>query len=59
MDYIHVYPVNDLIEHNTNFKDEFGFCICNPRIDGLLVVHASMDRRECFETPPTTPTKEV
>lgn len=48
-DYQHVYPLNDLIEHNTHFKDEFDNCICNPRIEGLLVIHAAMDRREVYE----------
>jgi hypothetical protein len=46
---IHVYPINDLIEHNTNFKDEFDNCQCNPRIGEGVVVHAAMDRREVFE----------
>lgn len=49
MEYEHVYPVNDLIEHNTDFENEFSTCPCNPKIEGLLVIHAAMDRRECFE----------
>ena len=43
----HVFPINDLIEHNTE-----GFeCSCNPVIDfeNEIVIHNSLDRRECFE----------
>lgn len=48
---VHVYPENDLIEHDTDGED----CICGPktkpvkRDDGSyawLVVHESLDRRE-------------
>ena len=49
MEYEHIYPMNDLIEHNTDFKNEFDSCPCNPEIDGLIVIHNSMDRREIFE----------
>lgn len=47
----HVYPINDLIEHNTDSDD----CICGPRIDvvkrkdgscAYIVVHHSLDGRE-------------
>lgn len=43
----HVYPVNDLREHETDGKP----CWCNPRIeeDGMLIVHNSMDKREEYE----------
>ncbi len=50
----HTFPINDLIEHNTESED----CPCNPEIklvedrDGnlnTLVVHNSLDRREVFE----------
>ena len=43
----HVYPINDLIEHNTE-----GFeCPCSPELDfeNEIVIHNSLDRRECFE----------
>jgi hypothetical protein len=44
---IHVYPVNDWIEHET----EGTMCICEPRIDWQLgiVVHNSADGRELRE----------
>ena len=44
---IHVYPINDLIPHNTESND----CVCNPTIDveNGIVIHDSMDRREAFE----------
>lgn len=51
MEKIHVYPLNDLIEHET-VSDE---CMCNPQLiydldnDSCIIVHTSMDRRECFE----------
>lgn len=43
----HVYPKDDLKEHNTKSSD----CWCSPRIeeDGAIVVHNSLDRRETFE----------
>jgi hypothetical protein len=43
----HVYPINDLIDHNLESPD----CPCNPEIDFEhgIVIHAAMDRRECFE----------
>lgn len=47
MDWYHVHPVNDLIEHNTNGKD----CECRPTIkpDDLLIVHNALDNREFDE----------
>lgn len=44
---LHIIPINDLIEHNTESND----CQCNPEIDieNNLVIHSSLDRRECFE----------
>jgi len=44
---IHVYPLNDLIEHNTESNE----CACDPQIDveNMLVIHSAMDRRELFE----------
>ena len=47
MEWQHVYPLNDLIEHNTNELE----CPCNPRIDfnDKIVIHSAMDRREVFE----------
>ena len=53
MEYIHVFPINDLVQHNTE-QGEDG-CICNPKYehdfnnDTCLVIHSSLDRRECFE----------
>ena len=50
-DIIHVYPVRDLIEHDTN-SDE---CVCGPTTEavpredgsfGWVVVHHSLDGRE-------------
>lgn len=43
----HVYPLNDLIEHNTDSIE----CVCNPDIDvnNGIVIHSAMDRREIFE----------
>ena len=45
----HVYPVDDLIEHDT----ESDTCVCIPEVTqvghGWLVVHHSLDGRERFE----------
>jgi len=54
MRYNHVYPINDLIEHETE-KGKDCKCPCNPEFkynfdeDCCLIVHAAMDRREVFE----------
>jgi len=47
----HVYPVNDLIEHNLNDLDGNYSCPCDPKIDVELglIVHNSLDRREVYE----------
>lgn len=53
MSWQHIFPINDLIEHNTE-----GFeCPCNPEIDfdNEIVIHSSLDRRECFEEPKAGP----
>ena len=46
---VHVYPLNDLIDHDT----ESTMCICGPRVDftlaEVLVVHHSLDGRELNE----------
>ena len=44
---IHIYPINDLIEHDTESIE----CACNPSIDVVngIVIHDSIDRREVFE----------
>ena len=50
---VHVYPVNDLIEHEL----EGEACVCGPVLeyvegeegDGWLVSHASLDGREARE----------
>ena len=41
----HVYPLNDLKEHNTESSN----CWCNPRIEDGVMIHNSLDRREVFE----------
>lgn len=47
----HVYPVNDLVEHETTDDD----CVCGPSLEavprddgsmGWLVIHHSLDGRE-------------
>lgn len=45
--YIHIYPLNDLIEHDLESR----CCACNPTIyeDAKMVIHSAMDRREVFE----------
>lgn len=48
---IHVYPLNDLREHETKAAD----CWCTPNVDideygSVLIVHNSLDGREKFET---------
>ena len=57
---IHVYPVNDLIQHNTD-SDE---CLCGPTIGAVIaddgscgwrVTHNSMDGREFSEPGYTGP----
>lgn len=51
-DHIHVYPVNDLVEHD---MDENGDCACGPTIEpverddgsiGWVYHHHSLDGRE-------------
>lgn len=47
----HTYPVNDLIEHDTENFDE---CICGPDVEyveggGKVVLHHSLDGRELEE----------
>jgi hypothetical protein len=44
---IHVVPVNDIIEHDTDSME----CACNPVIDvdNGIVIHESLDRREVLE----------
>ena len=56
MDWIHIYPLNDLIEHHTEGTE----CSCNPEIDFdcKLVIHAAMDRREVFEQKDTPPKEQ-
>lgn len=55
MEHYHVYPVNDLVEHNTGIVDDSYWCCCNPsyeynyRDNQCVVVHESLDRREVFE----------
>jgi hypothetical protein len=51
---VHVVPVNDLVEHDTDGPD----CVCGPTVEpvdrddgslGWLVVHHSLDGRERAE----------
>ena len=44
-DDIHVVPVNDLREHDTDFH-----CWCDPSYQDGVWVHNSMDGREQFES---------
>ena len=55
MSTIHVYPVDDLVEHNTSGEED---CICGPETEpveaedgsiGWLVTHHSLDGRELSE----------
>lgn len=45
----HVYPVNDLVEHELEGDD----CVCGPTTEfvegGKVVVHHSLDGREAWE----------
>jgi len=43
----HVYPINDLREHDTEGRG----CWCNPQYDEEhdVYIHNSMDRREEYE----------
>lgn len=60
MSTVHVYPVNDLIQHNTD-SDE---CLCGPTVEavmaddgscGWMVTHNSLDGREFRELDYTGP----
>ena len=47
-EYIHVIPLNDLREHESNRE-----CWCHPRPDDEehdVIVHQSLDGRETYET---------
>lgn len=57
---VHVYPENDLIEHDTDGGD----CICGPATEavfrddgsnGWVVVHNSLDGREIGQPTRTEP----
>lgn len=50
---IHVVPVNDLIEHDSD-KDSFDSCICGPEVEyvingNFIIKHHSLDGREFHE----------
>ncbi len=55
MEHRHVYPVNDLIEHNTGMVDDSYNCQCNPEFEYnfeenfCIVIHDAMDGREIYE----------
>lgn len=49
-DTYHVYPVDDLVEHDLDSQD----CACNPRIEvqpngNIVVIHNAWDGREQVE----------
>lgn len=48
MTWNHIYPLNDLREHDTESKD----CWCHPEVDedDQLVIHKAMDGREGYES---------
>lgn len=50
MGWLHVVPLNDLIEHATDAHGA-DCCPCGVELDieHELVIHAALDRRECFE----------
>lgn len=45
----HVYPLGDIIQHDTETDN----CVCQPKIEFIngekLVIHNSFDEREIFE----------
>lgn len=54
MSIVHVYPIGDLIEHDTDSDD----CVCGPTTehvpgddggDGWVITHHSLDGREAHE----------
>ena len=52
MKYYHIYPIDDLIEHEVDSHNPP--CACNPRFEDqgngtTLIIHDAMDRREVFE----------
>lgn len=55
MKHIHIYPVDDLIEHDTGIVDDDYSCQCNPEYEynfeenTCIVVHDAMDRRNLYE----------
>lgn len=58
---IHVYPLNDLREHDT---EESTLCDCGPRVDlsddgEMIVVHNSYDGREFQECDYRAPDVEA
>ena len=55
MSSVHVYPVDDLVEHDTSGEED---CICGPETEpveredgsmGWLISHHSLDGRELHE----------
>lgn len=56
MSTIHVYPVNDVVDHDTDGGD----CICGPDSEfvegGIVVTHHSLDGREFAERGEPLPT---
>lgn len=52
MEWFHVYPIDDLIEHNLGYYDAEYICPCNPvfNVEEEMIVHNAMDRREVFES---------
>ncbi len=48
MDWMHIYPVNDVRDHETEGKP----CWCAPTVDEEegVIIHNAMDGREAYET---------
>jgi hypothetical protein len=50
---VHTYPLNDLVEYDTENFDE---CICGPDVEfvdvGRHIIHHSLDGRELDEHTP-------
>ncbi len=61
MSTVHVFPVNDVVEHDTENFDE---CVCGPDVEyldggGKLVSHHSLDGRELHEPDCVEPREET
>lgn len=61
---LHVIPINDLIDHDTDSED----CVCGPEVEPVeredgsfayLIVHHSLDGRESRETASSGEVKDA